>query len=221
KSDGYFNYRLTDFEDSMPAYLDPENPEDVPSLDLPLLNNPLSELPLNEEIKQELKSIVLEWDLTTIATFLDESFIYFIDDKAESTLPIRSKQKLVDQGNCKYKLVMDKHTKQRRAAAMEAASTEAARRPMPLLSTAQKEACITRIARLKDFIKRAKDFTILDMVYHVDPHYKYACDVISTDCRDSPNGSLALISRESPFSNAGNISPKKIAEDAKKAKKKS
>lgn len=201
------NFRLIDFEDNMPARLDPNGDAinvSSAATHLPFLEEPFSFSYLTESQMEILVKLTQKWDLEQIRAHLQKEKLCYQDHIAEEA---ECGQRLVDEGNAHVE-IEDQPLNP---------LYEQNRQSGRLYSDSQIAACLLRLERLKTCLARAYEDNCtlrpLDLVFAVDPFFhaqwhmaekmKANCDHLSQKVKQAWHG----FSNERIFEVIGLYSP--------------
>lgn len=215
KDDGYINFKLIDVEEIMPNYLLPteeDQEKNIAATHLPLLDNVFSARELSAEIIHELRTIVNSWNMEDLEDFLSHYPVKYQDAVAEIEKRLKTTDELVDEGGCEYKYIPESamFAEQAGLYQFKGLPKKDLLESQNLLDADQIETFFKRMILVKLFILENDEFTLRDLVFHVDPQYKAAMDKISQLVGAgvaAGNSNAGFYQRASPFDTAGRVSP--------------
>jgi hypothetical protein len=218
KKDGQIDSCLIDLEECMPAVLDPVDKDDpfaIPATDLAILESELATQTLPESLQAELKTLVGTWNLDALVGFISSIPILHKDVKAERLLERHDGKKRLDDGHNKFIF----HQFENRSIfgrPLFSGYSKKAVEETKLFDPRQIGAFITRMSRIIGFITTAKDYTVLDLVFAVDPFYHESVETLRACCEGSSDELLMQLKRIQVHAIAGHFNPTFIREKAKK-----
>ncbi len=164
KEDGIIRKMLTDTEECMPSYLDPEEndtDEAIAATHLPFLESKFAHIEILSDELRELATLVSRWNPFQMFQDLTKQRLLFVDLPSEDT---ELGQQGWDHGGCPIQI-----------APLEGKVDVVDVRKNILLTERQINACIERMTRLKAFILQAKNLgnscTAVKLTGAMDPYW--------------------------------------------------